>query len=136
MNVNGETPKPSAGSFVPEQREIGRLIGRTAGPTLVVIGGMHGNEPGGARAAKRVLERLSRDDVEVTGEVIALAGNLAGLRVGRHHVHADIRRRTPLDPCPVSPPARPPEADGRVRLLGSGMGGIRLWPRNGHGGVH
>jgi predicted deacylase len=93
MNVNGQTAKPSAGSFVPEQREIGRLVGRAAGPTLVVIGGMHGNEPGGAGAAKRVLERLSRDDVEVTGEVIALAGNLAGLRVGRRYQMKDLNRQ-------------------------------------------
>ncbi len=93
MNVNGQTPKSSAGTFVPEQREIGRLVGRAAGPTLVVIGGMHGNEPGGARAAKRVLERLSRSDVEVTGEVIALAGNLAGLRVGRRYQKKDLNRQ-------------------------------------------
>ncbi len=93
MNVNGQTAKPSAGGFLPEQREIGRLVGRAAGPTLVVIGGMHGNEPGGARAAKRVLERLSRDDVEVTGEVIALAGNLAGLRVGRRYQMKDLNRQ-------------------------------------------
>jgi succinylglutamate desuccinylase len=93
MNVNGQTAKPSAGSFVPEQREIGRLLGRAAGPTLVVISGMHGNEPGGALAAKRVLERLSRDDVEVTGEVIALAGNLAGLRVGRRYQMKDLNRQ-------------------------------------------
>ncbi len=93
MNESGQTARPSAGSFVPEQREIGRLVGRAAGPTLVVIGGMHGNEPGGARAAKRVLERLSRDDVEVTGEVIALAGNLAGLRVGRRYQMKDLNRQ-------------------------------------------
>jgi hypothetical protein len=84
MNVTAQSVGPSSGgdpTYAPEQREIGRIVGRTAGPTLVVIGGMHGNEPGGALAAKRVLERLSGDDVEVHGEIVALAGNLGALRV-------------------------------------------------------
>lgn len=93
MNVAGQTAKTGGVGFVPEQREIGRIVGRAAGPTLVVIGGMHGNEPGGALAAKRVLERLSRDDVHVSGEVIALAGNLAGLRIGRRYQMKDLNRQ-------------------------------------------
>jgi succinylglutamate desuccinylase len=78
---------------VPEQREIDRIVGEDAGPTLVVIGGMHGNEPGGARAAKRVLEMLGSRGVRVRGEVLALAGNLAALRAGRRYHVKDLNRQ-------------------------------------------
>jgi len=92
MNVAGQAAAAPA-RFIPEQREIGRLVGRAAGPTLVVIGGMHGNEPGGAIAAKQVLERLSQSDVEVRGEVVALAGNMAALRAGRRYHDKDLNRQ-------------------------------------------
>jgi succinylglutamate desuccinylase len=96
MNVTAQAAPASDGAatrFVPEQRQIGRLVGREAGPTLVVIGGMHGNEPGGALAARRVLERMSRSDVEVRGEVVALAGNLGALRAGRRYHVKDLNRQ-------------------------------------------
>jgi succinylglutamate desuccinylase len=92
MNVAGQAAAAPA-RFIPEHREIGRLVGRAAGPTLVVIGGMHGNEPGGAIAAKQVLERLSQSDVEVRGEVVALAGNMAALRAGRRYHDKDLNRQ-------------------------------------------
>jgi succinylglutamate desuccinylase len=75
-----------------EQREIGRLVGRDAGPTLIVVGGMHGNEPGGTIAAKRVIDRLARG-VDVRGEIVAFAGNLAALRVGRRYHVKDLNRQ-------------------------------------------
>jgi len=96
MNVSVQAAEASdcaATRFAPELRQIGRLVGRTAGPTLVVIGGMHGNEPGGGLAARRVLERLSRSDVEVFGEVVALAGNLGALRAGRRYHAKDLNRQ-------------------------------------------
>jgi predicted deacylase len=94
MNLSGQpTSDGAAMRFVPERREIGRLVGRAAGPTLVVIGGMHGNEPGGAIAARQVLERLAREDVQVAGEVVAFAGNMAALRAGRRYHVKDLNRQ-------------------------------------------
>ncbi|MFG0328187.1 MAG: succinylglutamate desuccinylase/aspartoacylase family protein [Phycisphaerales bacterium JB037] len=47
------------------------------GPTLIVVGGVHGNEPAGLLAAQRVAASL-RDD-QLLGRFVALAGNLQAL---------------------------------------------------------
>jgi succinylglutamate desuccinylase len=54
---------------------------------------MHGNEPGGAIAARRVIDRLSRPDAELRGEIIGLTGNLAALRAGRRYHVKDLNRQ-------------------------------------------
>ena len=43
------------------QREIGVWDSGSPGPTLLVTGGVHGNEPAGVHAAARVLEELRED---------------------------------------------------------------------------
>lgn len=74
-------------------REIGRVRGASAGPTLIVVGGMHGNEPAGAIAARRVMDRLDADDAGLRGEIIALAGNLAALRMRKRFQAKDLNRQ-------------------------------------------
>ncbi len=61
-----------------------RLIGDDAsavdGPTLIVIGGLHGNEPAGIDAACHVHGALSERSLSLTaGRFISLRGNLAAL---------------------------------------------------------
>ncbi len=73
-------------------REIGRLLSETAGPTLIAVGGIHGNERAGIHAVRRILDRLTRGDVAVTGEVLALAGNVGALEQGRRFVNHDLNR--------------------------------------------
>lgn len=75
-----------------ESREIGRVAGAAAGPTLVAIAGVHGNEPAGVEAARRVLGRLARCDVAVRGEVVALAGNVGALGRGVRYEAKDLNR--------------------------------------------
>lgn len=70
------------------RREIGGLRGRAPGPTLIVVAGMHGNEPGGVFAAERVLASLT----DVRGELVVLAGNVAALRMGRRYQEKDLNR--------------------------------------------
>ncbi len=78
---------------VPSERELGRVVGTEAGPTLIAVGGIHGNELGGVQAARRVLARLARADVSVRGELVAFAGNMAAMRDGlRYHVK-DLNRQ-------------------------------------------
>jgi len=40
------------------ERIVGDLRGACSGPTLIVMAGIHGNEPAGLRATQRVLARL------------------------------------------------------------------------------
>jgi succinylglutamate desuccinylase len=74
-------------------RHVGSVRGRDPGPTLIVVGGIHGNEPAGLRAARRVLDRLERDDAGLRGEVLVLGGNLAALRLRRRYQVKDLNRQ-------------------------------------------
>ncbi|HEX4952619.1 MAG TPA: succinylglutamate desuccinylase/aspartoacylase family protein [Thermoanaerobaculia bacterium] len=73
-------------------RLIGRVQGGRPGPTLVAIGGIHGNEPSGVVALQRVVAELAPRAAEVAGEVIALKGNLAALAAGRRYMARDLNR--------------------------------------------
>lgn len=69
-------------------QEVERVMGvhqGEPGATLVVVGGVHGNEPAGILAARRVLARLRREG-ELKGRFVALAGNLTALRDPDPHV--------------------------------------------------
>jgi hypothetical protein len=73
-------------------REIGRVLGERRGPTLIVVGAIHGNEQAGIHAAKRVIDRLSRADVTLRGELFAIAGNVGAMRAGRRYHARDLNR--------------------------------------------
>lgn len=73
-------------------RVLGRVEGSAAGPTLVCVGGLHGNEPAGIHALERVLPSLEARRERVRGRFVALAGNLAALREGRRFVVRDLNR--------------------------------------------
>jgi succinylglutamate desuccinylase len=59
----------------------------------VVVGGIHGNEPAGVRAAQRVLESLRRDHLHLRGRLAAVSGNRAALASGVRYIHRDLNRR-------------------------------------------
>lgn len=75
------------------KRTIGQIRGAEAGPTLVVVGSLHGNEPGGTRAAERVLSRLAAERIPLRGELVALSGNVASMRLGRRYQVKDLNRQ-------------------------------------------
>ena len=71
---------------------LGRFRGSAAGPLLVCIGGIHGNEPAGVAALERVVASLTRERPPFRGELVALRGNLAALELGRRFVDEDLNR--------------------------------------------
>lgn len=73
-------------------REIGRFRGERAGPTLIVVGSLHGNEPGGVRACERVAASLREHALPIAGELVMLAGNVGALREGRRYCVKDLNR--------------------------------------------
>lgn len=75
------------------ERLIGRVRGRAPGPMLIIVGGVHGNEPAGVRAAEKVLARLAAERVELIGDLVALTGNLRALRLGRRYQVRDLNRQ-------------------------------------------
>lgn len=71
-------------------------VGAGGGPTLVALGGIHGNEPAGLIAAERVLARMERERMIerglVRGTFVALAGNRGALAAGARFTDRDLNR--------------------------------------------
>jgi len=74
------------------QREIGRWDTGQPGPTLLVTGGIHGNEPAGVHAAARVLAHLHEREPQLRGRFVALRGNLSALSSKRRFLDRDLNR--------------------------------------------
>jgi len=59
---------------------------------LVLVGGVHGNEPAGVHAIRRVLAELEGRAPAAQGQVVGLVGNRAALAVGKRYLEADLNR--------------------------------------------
>jgi succinylglutamate desuccinylase len=73
-------------------RELGRLVGRQPGPTLICMGGLHGNEPAGVLAIHRVARSLRSRAETLRGEWVGLVGNRQALALGRRFIDHDLNR--------------------------------------------
>ena len=71
-------------------RELGRVVGAEPGATLVVVAAIHGNEPAGLEAVRRVLSQLA--PTQLRGEVVAFVGNHAAVKRGVRYQHSDLNR--------------------------------------------
>jgi len=65
---------------------------RRIGPTLIVVGGLHGNEPAGVEAMRRVLPLLSELKGKLRGRVYFVAGNRQALQRGERFIDMDLNR--------------------------------------------
>jgi len=80
---------------MPVLEPIPRILGEqgpTSGPLLVVLASVHGNEPAGYHAARRVLARLAQDEIPLSGRLLCLVGNRAALAAGVRYRDADLNR--------------------------------------------
>lgn len=67
--------------------------GPARGGTLVlVLGGVHGNEPAGVRAIQGVLGELARRAPTFRGRLVGLLGNARALAQGRRYLSMDLNR--------------------------------------------
>ncbi len=74
-------------------RILGHVEGPEPGPTLIVVGGLHGNEPAGVQALLRILARLEAEPTYLTrGRIVGLAGNRKALRAGHRYLAYDLNR--------------------------------------------
>jgi succinylglutamate desuccinylase len=74
------------------EREIGHYTSGQPGALLIVTAGVHGNEPGGVHALRRVFARLAERRPRMRGEFVALAGNRRGLARDTRFVDDDLNR--------------------------------------------
>ena len=87
------TPSMAQHRRVPGCRSLGAHEGRNAGPLLLVVGGIHGNEYSGVLAARRVLDKLALEDRPFRGRFVALVGNLAALALDQRFIDLDLNRQ-------------------------------------------
>lgn len=71
---------------------IASIRGTQPGPTLIVLGSIHGNEPAGALAAQRVAPLLEQRRSLLKGELVFLAGNKRALARKVRYIDADLNR--------------------------------------------
>lgn len=74
-----------------DEREIGKYKGET-GPTVIVLGGLHGNEPAGITAFKRVLRKLQNNKIDFRGTIYGIKGNLSAITSTERYVDEDMNR--------------------------------------------
>jgi len=93
MTPRDAVPASGAELTASPPRVVARLRATEPGPTLVVIGGLHGNEPAGLAAATRMLESLARAGGPARGELVVLAGNRRAMARGVRFVQRDLNRQ-------------------------------------------
>ena len=74
------------------ERTLADLGSASRGRTLVVVSGIHGNEPAGVQAAHRVAGELEPLAARLRGRAVFLVGNLSALRAGLRYVDRDLNR--------------------------------------------
>src|SRR6185369_5799603 len=72
---------------------IASIRGSLPGPTLIILGGIHGNEPAGVLAAERVWLRMQKRRAALRGEVVLLRGNTRALEQRVRYINADLNRQ-------------------------------------------
>jgi len=90
-----ELARPAAASpaGLRADRVLGRLRGAEPGPTLLLVAGLHGNEPAGVEGLRRVFAALADGaGAGLRGEAVGLAGNLAALAERKRFLREDLNR--------------------------------------------
>lgn len=97
---------------------IGWVEGRSEGPLLLCIGGVHGNEPAGVRALEEMVWKVeARRDV-LAGDFVAIVGNMPALAAGRRFMTYDLNRAwTPLHVGALQAAHRTRSDDAVVRSI-------------------
>lgn len=73
-------------------RLIASVEGSLDGPLMILVGGIHGNEISGVRAAEDVLNILTLNNVPLRGKVVGIRGNLQALAIDKRYVDHDLNR--------------------------------------------
>ena len=85
--------KPERQFAGPAEHLIAAIRGSLPGPTLIILGGIHGNEPAGVLAAERVWLRMQKRRAALHGEVVLLRGNTRALAQRVRYINADLNRQ-------------------------------------------
>jgi hypothetical protein len=88
--LTSEAAGPLDGPPVP--RVLGELGPDGTGPTLLVVSGLHGNEPAGVVASCSVVDALSSRAAALRGRIHFITGNRSALAAGVRYLDRDLNR--------------------------------------------
>lgn len=75
-----------------KKRIIGAYETGNEGPLLFISAGIHGNEPSGVTALKKVFEILKAEKPSISGKVVGVYGNRTALEKGVRYIDEDLNR--------------------------------------------
>ncbi len=74
------------------KRIVGDVQGREAGPIVIVLGGVHGNEYTGIETLTRFFKRIKAEKPHFRGRLLGLQGNMKALQRQYRYVDEDLNR--------------------------------------------
>ena len=83
---------PLTGGKTSTGRIIGQYSQSRPGPLLIVLAGIHGNEPSGVLGCDAVIRKLCEQENPFHGRLVAIAGNLPALQQSRRYLDEDLNR--------------------------------------------
>lgn len=76
---------------------VGEFVGDERGVSLIVIGSIHGNEPSGLLAMRRIVSKLEKLKDKLNGRVFLIAGNTRALQKNVRFIDYDLNRHWTLE---------------------------------------
>jgi len=86
-------PGHASATMIEPRRVIGSYAGAEDCPIVLAVGGIHGNEPAGVRAAEIVLAALHERRPRFRGQFTAIAGNMQALAENHRFIVKDLNRQ-------------------------------------------
>lgn len=74
------------------ERILGNYTANKPGPTLIAFGGMHGNEPSGVIALRKVFQEIQSYQPNFNGSFFGIACNLGALSAKKRFIKSDLNR--------------------------------------------
>ena len=73
-------------------RILGNIKGSKQTPTVVIIAGIHGNEQAGVKASKKVLHKIKEENIQFSGNLYMIFGNINASKKGIRFEDVDLNR--------------------------------------------
>lgn len=91
LNIREDRPAPNI-EINDGEHLVGEFVGDENGVTLLVVGSIHGNEPSGLLAMRKIAKELRKVEREMKGRVFLIAGNTRAIGKGVRYIDADLNR--------------------------------------------
>ena len=86
------TQERSQVTFLPGQHLIAAFAGKATGPTLIVVGSLHGNEYAGVAAMLELVTEVRSLEASLDGRIYFLAGNTRAIEKRVRFIDTDLNR--------------------------------------------